>query len=75
MYLSRDKYSNLETVNEKSYPVSYKLLIKRILKELPELYEALALNFYNPFMNQCKQTKTHYILVSSAIEYFINKGA
>ena len=42
-------------------------------KELPELYSALTLNFYNPWCDQCKQTRTHFILVHSAIEYFIKK--
>ena len=52
---------------------SYKRLVQRIKHELPDLYDALALNFYNPYWEQCQQTKTHYILVSSAIEYFIHK--
>ena len=29
--------------------------------------------YYNPFEEQCKQTKTHYILVHSSIEYFLHK--
>lgn len=52
---------------------SYKKLVARIKKEMPAFYEELCLQFYNPFEEQCKQTKTHYILVSSAIEYFIHK--
>ena len=52
---------------------SYKRLVQRVKRELPDLYKALALNFYNPYWEQCKQTKPHYILVSSAIEYFIHK--
>ena len=50
---------------------SYKNLKRKIKSELPELYYALGLNFPNP--QACKQTKTHYILVHSAIEYFIHK--
>ena len=42
-------------------------------RELPELYHTLALQFYNPYAEQCRQTPTHYILVHSAIEYFIRK--
>ena len=38
-----------------------------------ELYHALALQFYNPYAEQCRQTHTHYILVHSANEYFIRK--
>lgn len=52
---------------------SYRLLVKRIKKELPMLYNSLCLNFYNPWGDKCRQTKTHYILVHSAIEYFIRK--
>ena len=52
---------------------SYKRLVARIKKELPELYDELCLNFYNPWEENCQQTKTHYILVHSGIEYFIHK--
>lgn len=52
---------------------SYTRLVARIKRELPELYQELALNFYNPWENECKQTNTHYILVHSGIEYFIRK--
>lgn len=52
---------------------SYQRLVTKIKKELPDLYRDLCLEFYNPFEEQCKQTKTHYILVHSAVEYFIRK--
>ena len=52
---------------------SYQRLVSKIKKELPDLYRDLCLEFYNPFEDQCKQTKTHYILVHSAIDYFIRK--
>lgn len=52
---------------------SYKKLVARIKKEIPSLYESLCLNFYNPWEGDCQQTKTHYILVHSGIEYFIRK--
>ncbi len=52
---------------------SYKRLVSKIKKNLPELYNALCLNFPNPYDSHCRQTKTHYILVHSAIEYFIKK--
>ena len=52
---------------------SYKRLVSKIKKEMPELYNSLCLNLYNPWENDCMQTKTHYILVHSAIEYFIRK--
>lgn len=52
---------------------SYKRLVARIKKEIPSLYESLCLNLYNPWEGDCQQTKTHYILVHSGIEYFIRK--
>lgn len=54
---------------------SYRLLVNRIKKQYPDLYSALALNLYNPFKEQTAQTKTHYILVHSGIEYFFEKTA
>lgn len=50
---------------------SYRRLVERIRKELPEVYERLALWAPNPYAESCRQTKTHYILVHSAIEHFI----
>ena len=44
-----------------------------VRKEMPELYEALALNLYNPY--HYYKTKTHFILVHSSIEYFLLKEA
>lgn len=52
---------------------SYKRLVNRIKKEIPELYDNLRLDLFNPYWQQCAQTRTHYILVSSGIEYFIHK--
>ena len=52
---------------------SYKRLVAKIKREIPELYRALSLDLNNPWENDCAQTKTHYILVHSAIEYFIRK--
>ena len=46
---------------------------RTIKKELPKLYATLSLDAYNPWCGQCQQTRTHYILVHSAIEYFIRK--
>lgn len=56
-----------------SRPLNYKWLVARIKKHLPHLYEDLCLQFYNPWQDQCRRTRTHYILVHSAIEYFIKK--
>ena len=65
-----DKWNELMKGARKA---NYPRLVRKIKKELPELYSALTLNFYNPWCDQCKQTRTHFILVHSAIEYFIKK--
>ena len=44
-----------------------------IKKQLPELYESLALNFYNPYEYKSVKTKTHYVYVSSGIEFFLKR--
>lgn len=62
-----------ETLMKGSRKCSYKKLVRRIELELPGLYHELALQYYNPFGEQCKQTKTHFILVHSGIEYFLHK--
>ena len=41
---------------------SYKRLVAKIKKELPELYKELTLEYYNPWENDCKQTKTHSLI-------------
>lgn len=53
--------------------MSYKKLLSLVKNNLPDLYYGLGLNYPNPYSTQCKQTDTHYILVHSAIEYFIRK--
>ncbi len=52
---------------------SYKRLVAKIKREMPDLYKALSLDLNNPWADNCAQTKTHYILVWSATEYFIVK--
>lgn len=54
-------------------PMSYNWLKRKIKKHIPDLYENLSLDYYNPWENEVCRTKTHYILVHSAIEYFIHK--
>lgn len=54
-------------------PIDYNWLISQIKSSIPSLYSALCLDFYNPYESSCRVTKTHYILVHSAIEYFILK--
>jgi len=56
-----------------SYEVDYEELTKKVQRELPWLYNKLCLECYNPYGYQSCQTATHYILVHSAIEYFIEK--
>lgn len=55
--------------------MSYKKLVSAIKKNLPDLYYAIGLNYPNPYSTQCRQTDTHYILVHSAIDYFIRKDS
>jgi len=52
---------------------SYKRLVKKIKENIPELYNQLILDIPNPYAESCRQTKNHYILVHSMIEYFILK--
>lgn len=54
-------------------PISYRWLKNKIKRHIPQLYEALSLDFYNPYDYKCGRTKHYYILVHSAIEYFIRK--
>ena len=68
--ISIDKWNELM---KGSKPINYKWLVNKIKREMRYLYDELALEYYNPYETQCKVTKTHYILVSSAIEYFIRK--
>ena len=66
--------SKIRSLMKGARKCSYKRLIAKIKREIPTLYKELALDFPNPWDEECKQTNTHYILVHSAIEYFINKG-
>lgn len=54
-------------------PLNYEWLRRKVKKHLPELYDSLGLDYYNPYENQTRVTKTHYILVYFSIEYFISK--
>lgn len=68
--ISADKWN---TLMKGSRPINYDWLKNKVRKYLPELYSALCLDYPNPYGWQSKVTKTHYILVHSAIEYFILK--
>ena len=67
--ITPEKWDKLMTDAKVTNKAKLNSLVK---KEMPELYTALALDLYNPY--KYYQTKTHYILVHSAIEYFINKN-
>lgn len=54
-------------------PMSYQWLKNKIKKHLPQLYDELSLDYYNPYEGHTYRTKTHYILTHSSIEYFILK--
>ena len=56
--ITQNKWSELMKYGRKC---SYRLLVARIKRELPELYHALALQFYNPYAEQQADTCTLYI--------------
>lgn len=66
--------AKVEALQKDMRPVSYCNLCKLIKKDYPQLFNDLALDFLNPWAEQCGQTKTHYILKHSAIEYFFKKN-
>lgn len=68
--INTDKWNELM---KGARPMSYEWLKRRVKKHLPELYNSLCMDFYNPWESNTQRTKTHYILVHSAIEYFIKK--
>lgn len=47
------------------------LIRKHIKEHLPELYESLGLNFYNPYECKCVKKKGLFVYVHSMIEYFL----
>jgi len=65
-----DRWNQLMKGNK---PLNYEWLRRKVKKHLPELYDSLGLDYYNPYENHTSVTKTHYILVHSSIEYFIKK--
>ena len=68
--ISNEKW---ELLMKGSKPINYKWLANKIKRELPSLYNDLRLDIYNPYWEQSRVTKTHYILVHSMVEYFIEK--
>jgi hypothetical protein len=55
-----------------SKPLNYKWLKQRIKKYLPELYDALCMDFYNPYEEQTRVTMTHYITSWSTLQSSIS---
>ena len=53
-------------------PCSYKRLVSLIQRDCPSMYNTLQLYLGNPYSGQCCKTRTHYVLVHSAIEYFFS---
>ena len=68
--ISNEKW---EMLMKGSKPINYKWLVNKIKRELPNLYSDLQLCMYNPYGEQSRVTKTHYILVHSMVEFFIKK--
>ena len=62
-----------ENLMKGARPYPYKKLVEEIRKKMFGLYMELCLDSYNPWENDCAETDTHYILVHSAMEYFIRK--
>lgn len=71
MDISRAKW---ERLMKGAKPLNYDWLVSKIKKHFPFLYDALGLEFYNPYEEKCCKTKTHWILVHSSIEYFFRKN-
>lgn len=44
---------------------SYRLLINRIKKELPHVYDSLALQFPNPYADRCRQADGHSLYLGA----------
>lgn len=59
-----------ERLMEGAVKANKKMINRLVKKFLPDLYENLALNSYNPYTYY--RTDKHLILVHSAIEYFLS---
>ena len=60
-----------EELMEDAKPYSGSKIRELIKQFLPDLYNSLSLNLYNPFEKNCYITKSHLIYCHSAIEYFL----
>lgn len=68
--ITNDKWNELM---KGAKPINYKWLVNKIKRELPGMWVELGLKYNNPYADQCRVTKTHYILVHSMVEYFFRK--
>lgn len=59
-----------ERLMEGAVKANKKMINRLVKKFLPDLYENLALDLYNPY--NYYRTDKHLILVHSAIEYFLS---
>ena len=60
-----------DSLMEGAVKANGKVIRQMIKKQLPDLYEDLALQFPNPYEGNCQRTNTHLIYVHSAVEYFL----
>ena len=65
--VSSEEWNNLMRSKRKC---SYKKLCAIIKKCIPDLYEYLRLDLFNPYHEFTYKTKRHYILTHSFVEYF-----
>lgn len=61
--------SNINYLMNGATPANKKVIDKLVKEHLPNLFDDLALQYYNPY--KYYKTKTHFILVHSSIEYFL----
>lgn len=66
--ISQREHEKLYKGAKKANGSKIRMMIK---KQLPNLYDYLALDFYNPFESQSVKTETHLIYIHSATDYFL----
>ena len=64
-------YYECEEYMKNSVKANANIVEKLIKKFMPDLWEELSLNYYNPFRYQCRRKNGLIIYCHSAIEYFI----
>lgn len=60
-----------EELMEGTTKANGELIRKHIKNHLPDLYDALALEFRNPYEHQSKKKEGLFVYVHSGIEYFL----